>query len=477
MSTFSTPSHYLLRPLLIAAAVALMTSCGGGSSDGGSGGGIGDAGDGSNGSAVSPLDRSVAFRASNEDFPNPERGMTRALGNLLTVTSSQLQYVVNQGASLAYAPLLLDPWRNSDLPSSALNDLEASLGRVRQAGLKVILRATYGSNDDTSLARIQGHIRQLGPVLARNADVIAYWQAGFIGAYGEWHSSTNDLNTPASHAAVRDALLAILPANRNLQFRRPDDLQRWYPTPANENTTGVQARIGLHNDCFLADDTDKGTYPAGESQRAYIRALSGRTVFGGETCDPSPNLAQARGSCTDILREGRQYHVTYLGETYYTPAFHDQWKAQGCMAEVRRSLGYRFELTAAAHSSSGSAGQNIGLHLDLVNRGWARLTNPRPVELLLRHATTGAITRLALPGVDPRHWLPGQSVRIERDITLPASLASGEYTLYLALPDEDSRLATDPRYAIRPANASTGDGQGWNAELGAFALGSSLSVS
>jgi len=73
---------------------------------------------------------------------------------------------------------------------------------------------------------------------------------------------------------VRDALIAALPPGRSLQFRQPADLQRWYPTPADASTTGAQARIGLHNDCFLADDTDVGTYPDGEPQRSYIRQLT-----------------------------------------------------------------------------------------------------------------------------------------------------------------------------------------------------------
>ena len=105
-----------------------------------------------------------------------------------------------------------------------------------------------------------------------------------------------------------------------------------------ETSTGPQARIGLHNDCFLADDTDVGTYPDGEPQRSYIRQLSAVTPFGGETCQP-PDPAQARNSCADILREGAEYHVSYLGEDYYTPTFHDTWAAQGCLGTVHTRLG------------------------------------------------------------------------------------------------------------------------------------------
>ena len=461
-----SPYHPLLRRSLSLLA-ALLVGCGGG------GGGAS--------SGTPPLDASVSFAATDLDLPNPERGMTRSLGTLATVSDSQLADLAAAGVRLAYAPLRLDAWRDASLPDSLLNQLDGAFARVRRAGLKLVLRVSYndpavpGSDiRDASLARIREHIARLAPTLAANADVVAYWQAGFIGAWGEWHDSTNGLDAPSARLAVRDALIAALPPGRSLQFRQPADLQRWYPTPADASTTGAQARIGLHNDCFLADDTDVGTYPDGEAQRSYIRQLSATTPFGGETCAP-PSPAQARNSCADILREGAEYHVSYLGEDYYTPTFHDTWAAQGCLGTVRTRLGYRFELSRLTHTASAAPGEAVGLRLELVNRGWARLHNARPVQLLLRHEASGQLTRIALAGVDPRQWTPGQAVRIDQQVTLPAGLASGSHTLLLALPDADPRLAGDPRYAIRPANASQG-AQGWDAQLGAFALGSRLTL-
>ncbi|MDD3352163.1 DUF4832 domain-containing protein [Zoogloea sp.] len=459
------PSSPLLRRTLPLLAV-LLSACGGG---------------GGSTSELPPLDLSVSFVGTNQDFPNPERGMTRSLDSLITISDARLGALSAAGVRLAYAPLRLDAWRNASLPDSLLSDLGDAFARVRKAGLKLVLRVSYndpsvaGSDSrDATLPRIREHIARLAPVLAANADVIAYWQAGFIGAWGEWHTSTNGLDDPSARLAVRDALIAALPAGRTLQFRQPADLQRWYPSPAGTNTTGVQARIGLHNDCFLADDTDVGTYPDGESQRNYIRSLSATTPFGGETCEP-PSPARARSNCADILREGAEYHVSYLGEEYYTPTFHDNWAAQGCLNTVRTRLGYRFELISFAHTGSIAAGQPMGLRLEVANRGWARLHNARPVQLLLRHETSGQVTRLPLADVDPRQWTPGQTIRITRRITLPAGLPAGDHALLLAFPDEDPRLSGDIRYAIRPANADQAD-QAWDAGLAAFALGSKVTL-
>jgi ABC-type phosphate/phosphonate transport system ATPase subunit len=74
--------------------------------------------------------------------------------------------------------------------------LADGLARARDVGVKVILRFVYNedsSGNDTTLNRMIKHIEQIqsNGILVNNADVIAVVQAGFIGAWGEWHSSSN----------------------------------------------------------------------------------------------------------------------------------------------------------------------------------------------------------------------------------------------------------------------------------------------
>ena len=60
---------------------------------------------------------------------------------------------------------------------------------MREAGVMCVFRFAYTSLEtepDAPLSIIQTHIDQLKPYLAKNADVIAVWQAGFIGSWGEW---------------------------------------------------------------------------------------------------------------------------------------------------------------------------------------------------------------------------------------------------------------------------------------------------
>ena len=119
------PGCLLLRRSLSLCA-ALLAACGGGSAS----------------SDTPPLDASVAFTATDLDFPNPERGMTRSLGPLASVSDNQLTALPADGVRLAYAPLRLDPWRDASLPDNLLTQLDDAFVRVRQAGLKLVLRVS-----------------------------------------------------------------------------------------------------------------------------------------------------------------------------------------------------------------------------------------------------------------------------------------------------------------------------------------------
>ncbi|RZJ74218.1 MAG: DUF4832 domain-containing protein, partial [Brevundimonas sp.] len=252
----------------------------------------------------------------------------------------------------------------------------------------------------------------------------------------------------------------------------PPDLIAWRARPA--------GRVGFHNDCFLASDTDVGTYdedPALRArQRAVMEALGDIAPFGGETCNPADETgARPRTDCADILSEGAGFNLAYLNDHYYRRAFHERWIAQGCMDEVRRRMGYRFTLKAAEVPARASPGGTLSVAVAIDNAGWARPMNARPVQVVLKSAA-GQVRRLAVPGVDARDWGPGETA-VGLDVMVPADLTAGTWRMLLALPDADPRLEGDARYAIRFANADdAAKGQGWDADLAAFDLGAEITV-
>jgi hypothetical protein len=435
----------------------------------------------------------VHLQPTDLDFPNPERGFYRFASDPSKITATSLLYVAQEGQRLVYTPGDLSAYRTRNLPANYLTKLETGFANLRKQGLKAVLRFAYNypeteseylNAQDATLSRVKSHIQQLQPVLQRNADVIAVVQGGFIGAWGEWHTSSNNLTTPARKAAVRDALLQALPSQRLLHLRYPADLAQWYPTTATlaqalSATPPPAARIGLHNDCFLASSDDVGTYFAettAESQtlRSYAQQASAVTGAGGETCAP-PEPAQARMTCADILREGAQYHMSYLNRDYYE-GFFAQWQAGGCMAEVSRRLGYRLELQTVAHGSTAAPGGTLAWSVALSNQGWARPLNPRSLALVLVNAQGQAIT-LPLAGTDLRQATPGETQQWSGEVALPAALASGSYQVHLAAPDAAAALAGNAIYALRFANAdNVVTGVQWQPVQGRLALGSTLTV-
>lgn len=442
--------------------------------------------------ATAPLVQ-VALRPSSQDFPNPERGFYRYATDPAKITATSLLYVAQEGQRLVYTPADLSPYRTRDLPASYLTKLNTGFANLRKQGLKAVLRfaynypeteAEYLNAQDATLTRVRRHITQLEPVLQANADVIAVLQGGFIGAWGEWHTSSNNLTTPTRKAAVRDALLDVLPEGRTLQVRYPADLARWYPVPATveqvlQGVPPPQGRIGLHNDCFLASTDDVGTYfaaTAAESTalRTYAQQATGATGAGGETCAP-PAPEQARMDCADILREGAAYHMSYLNRDYYE-GFFARWQAGGCMAEVSRKLGYRIALQALAHGTTAAPGGALAWSVSLSNEGWARPLNPRTLALVLVDAL-GRTTTLPLAGTDLRQAGPGQSLQWSGEVVLPATLPAGSYRVHLGAPDAAAALASNPQYALRFANADDPvTGVAWQAAQGALALGTALLV-
>lgn len=420
--------------------------------------------------------------ASTVDFPNPERGSAGWAGDLAETSSMQLRAEVNAGYKLLRSQTLLGDYRTGDLPADYLARLDRGFLDVKSAGAKLVLRFAYvsppvgfiGEAPDAELPWVLRHIEQLGPVVARHRDVIAWFEAGFIGAWGEWHSSGNGLDSPSAKLAVRDALYAAFPADRAILFRDPADLVRWYPSPSQvPMRTNGGRRAGIHNDCLLSTPTDGNTFPDDSpGLRDYTIEINRLAPYGGETCLIPDALTRA--SCADILAEGPRYSLSYLNrEGAGGGTFQRGWAAQGCLERVSRSIGYRFQLESVTLPASARAGGRLPVSLSVANVGWARLATSRALVLTLTRQSDGLTVGLPVTGTDAAEWPPGGGpIAVDATVALPADLAPGTYTASIALPDPSAALVDDPRYAIRFANADDPiDGIGWDGAHGRYIIG------
>ncbi|MBK8997280.1 MAG: DUF4832 domain-containing protein [Myxococcales bacterium] len=470
------------RALLCFVPLALAAACGDDTSEvaatggtagsgGNAGGGGGSGGDASVDAPACPsaptLHTFVALGPS-EQLLNPGRGFHDFVD---LASTDDFQGVRAAGRTLAYAGVSLLDYLDAPIPSGFLSQLSAGLDRVRSAKIKVILRFVYRNDmaapNDAKLTRILEHIQTLGPLLKQHADVIAVLEAGFIGPWGEWHSSSNGLDTDAAaKKAILDALLAATPPDMFVLVRRwsfKHDHAGGPVTAAQAFDGTPVSRLGHHNDCFLASDDDMGTYPFG--QAAAWKALIGEDTrfvpIGGETCADYP----ARTTCKVAVPEMSQLRWSFLNAVYH-PAALARFQSEGCYDEISSRLGYRLVLESATFPETASPGCALSLSVKLRNDGFAAPYHARELELIL-DGPTHFVAKLP---VDPRRFDAG-SHAFDVSVPLPESLPSGSYSLALRLPDPAPALRDIPEYAVRFANAT-----GWDATTGTNLLFADLSL-
>lgn len=391
------------------------------------------------------------FVASDEEFPNPERGLMVFI-NL--TEKHDLAYLRQKNLSLVFANVTLAAYRGGPIAADFLGKLDQGFQRVRASGLKIVLRFTYSGNigeADAPKAIVLQHIAQLKPLLQAHGDVIAALQAGFIGAWGEWHGSTQGNDNPAVRREVVQALLDAIAPSRMVQVRTPAFKQAITgaaPLAEAEAFRGTpRARLGHHNDAFYSDANDMGTYvepvTAGKD---WVGQDSRFVVNGGETTD------RPRGGGAEFVQEMARTRWSFC-HFRYGEDVRGAWEKEGHLPAIRKRLGYRFVLVDAAYPSSVRPGGQMVLTLRLRNEGFAAPFNPRPVRVVLSNSVARFDARLS---VDPRRWEPGEH-KVSVRLSIPSKVPRGPYRLSLWLPDEATSLAGRPEYAIRFANAGTWD--------------------
>lgn len=409
------------------------------------------------------------FTPDNTAFANPERGFHNRY-DLVPGGEKDFSRSTNAGNTLIHSYIRLDNYRQQDIPSHVLEQLSDTLAAARQQGKKVVLRTAYNfgpypnSEPDASEYWINQHLGQLSPVFHVNQDVIAYIEAGFIGAWGEWHTSTNGLDTdPSAKLRIANVMLEHFPESLHIAMRYPSDAR------AISSGLGSSNRIGSHQDCFLASEPDDwGTWgrdPAYsiEDDKAFIGTLGLSHPVGGETC----NVDSPRVNCATALAEMAQMRFSEINEDFDQGVI-EVFKAQGCYDEIDRRLGYRFRLLNAQYSTEIPANGALQLSLTLTNEGFAPLYNNRPVFILLQSGQQ----QFQLPTtIDPRQWKPGDTITLNQSLPLPASISEGKYSLALWMPDRAETLRGDARYSVRFANAGT-----WNSATGSNLIAETINI-
>ena len=485
-----------------------------------------------NNSTADSNSQKITYQESTEDFVNPERGFyrysaTNSSSFVQLDTSTLMSYRAGATipgtqnkffSSLLFRNYILDNFKTAPLSQDFLDKMNQDFEIARQAGIKFILRFSYTNDShggcstgsicppygDAPLSVVLAQIAQLKPYLQQNADVIACVQEGFIGIWGEGYysdyfgdASSNggqnkllDSNWSARNVLLK-ALLDAVSQDRMVQVRYPQIKQRYvYGISApissaaltdQEAFTGAdKARIAFHNDCFLADVSDEGTYQdygnnnssasldngTINTLRSYTAADSKYVPVGGESCT---NSAKSQCDPTGTAQtEMATFHYSFLnGE--YNPDVIGNWANGGCLNAIKNNLGYRFVLENATFPLTVNSGGTLVFNLSLKNVGYASPYNERPAQLILRNSTTSEIVVLSII-TDVRKWYSGE-IAINDSITLPTSMPAGTYNLLLNIPDKYASIAQRPEYSIRCANSDV-----WEPSTGYNKLNCSIVV-
>ena len=454
--------------LLLAALLTFAASCGKES----------ETGKDDDNTPVDPVETGFVtrtYQATNENFPNPERGLYlpsevyRADGK--GIAEASLRSARLQGMTLHLLEFHLTDYVETEIPDDYLETIRLKFQSLRDGGAKCILRFCYSNGFDESdkpwdatPELVKRHIQQVTPLIQEYYDIIFVVQTGFIGSWGEWYY-TEHFTDNASRKQVVDDLLAAVPGSRQIELRTPAYKMKLYGltladtiTLATAHQATAQSRLGGHNDCYLSSANDVGTFN-GPSERKFWAAESLYTIMGGESCELTAYChCVGTEKYNGALKDMAVYHVTYLNSKYH-PSVLKRWREEGCMDEIKIRLGYRLVLEEGQFTKDAEAGKPFEIKLKLRNVGFATVQNPRDAEFVLTDAS-GKVVGTWPVDSDPRYWMPEEETLIEQTVTLPEGV-SGSLTLSLNLPDPCETIHNNPLFSIRLANEGV-----WNEATG-----------
>lgn len=444
------------------------------------------------------------YQGSSAQILNPERGWWYTIepdwytnNTKPTMTVAQLRNIKQtQGVTVIRKYYVIDDWVSQDIPYDVsdphavdLKMVEDDFAAVRAAGMKLIPRFIYVYNTDdpqfnhhdATEEQIMRHIDQLSPIWDANKDVLNHLQAGFVGCWGEWHTThcgpsehvTQAGTLTQSGVNIYHKLLTSVPANRMVAFRYPFQtaqvLGSEHLQPFEYYSGSERARAGMLDDAIAYDSNDRGTFRSDPSLwRSYMQSFAYANVMDGE---PSGDTAYAR---QNLLSELRADHFDLLNMNMPDRAndpLYAWLKSSGNFKVIRKNLGYRFRLASVRYPASAvRRGGWLNVSATIANDGWGKAFNPRDVVLVARNKMSGKEYELPMSG-DGRTHLPlgGQTKTLNLGGGLPKHMQAGSYSLFLHL--ADPLLPTRADYSIQLAN----DGV-WENSTGYNDLGIEISV-
>lgn len=419
------------------------------------------------------------------NFMNPERGFTYAIatnGSEVGTASFFSTQAATYSRSFYRVTYDIGNYKSGTaIDATKLAEIDTTMNRLRSAGVKCAFRVWYeatGNGADAAHSVVMSHLAQIKPYISAHEDVIAVFEAGFVGSWGEWAFSNNYGNTDGStytagltttqwsnREAVVLAMLSAAPADMFVSVRCPYFKMHFFGN--NAMTAGEayaqtnKARVGHFNDAYISSNNDFNTYISTATDRAYLAAETNWLPFGGESAAFNSTYA----ACTPAQAENARMHASYLNQFYFGAVI-DNWSASGCFSTIQINLGHRFQLISSTYATTATIGSSLSVNIHCRNNGYAAPFGRRSTYYVLRNGSQSHAYVLA---ADCRNWQSG-SFSIAETVSLSA-MPAGTYNAYLWMPDRHPTLSNRPAYSIRFANNNV-----WNATEGFNDLGQTIEV-
>lgn len=335
-----------------------------------------------------------------------------------------------------------------------------AMDAIRRSGCTAVVRFAYDnfegiSDMEPEMQGILSHIEQLRPFFEAYEDVIFALESGFVGQYGEQHSSLiltpsySKQSSDTIHTLVQ-ALLDAVPSSISVTVRRPtyaayacgmtiDELKH---TDFSEHNPYY--RVGVYNDGMFGSEDDLGTYQDRSSEIKWLYSQAAHTAFGGET---NYNHSTDGTDYTDgnlVCQEMFWTHLTYLNGTWPEETI-DSWKnttyqgndplyaGQSTYFFIANHLGYRYVLRSFDF-------QDGALQFQIENVGAGNMLKEKRTTLVLV-SENGHVTEIPTE-IDVRSWhsqtTSSESVKLD--------IGDGIYQVYLKIADANGnqvQLAND----------------------------------
>lgn len=434
-------------------------------------------------------------------YPNPERGIIDG----------------HENSRLRHLKIGLNPWDKSNVirqNGTPLKDyMDNEVIKAKADGVKLIPRINYMwfTQEDQSDNReepnpddIQIQVGNFLNLMKNYSQYIAYFEVGVFGNFGEWHyafvppNRNNKWQYFSDKWWMRDVIVKqyinTFP-DKFVAVRYPDWVKSFTPDYGRNgySTSGLlfSSRIGHHNDCFNANETDEGTWQGSSSQIAELKKFQSSDtkskIMVGEMC-PGDNdwwkdqykkdtvINALKHRRWDALAVSPKLNI-WWNKNLDAYKKTDQYRVGDVplYSYLAAHLGYRFHLTYANLPDNVVRGQGpYKGKIEFINKGWGKLYNTRNTKLVFYNTSTNtiagsvAISKISdcLLAATPRNAqeiaMYGERKEVcNFEFSVPSTVKTGIYDYFLEIADKDPQLAKDPRYNIRLATELPGGAKMW----------------